>query len=74
MWSDLLLLPVSWQDVSGCSRTPVDGVMLDDDALAFLCSALSGEDGTFSFPSLGSGPYTLVRPALFASTACLIII
>ncbi|XP_041958584.1 LOW QUALITY PROTEIN: nodal modulator 1 [Alosa sapidissima] len=51
---------VKKEDVSGCSMAPVNGVMLDDDALAFLCSAQSGEDGAFSFPSLGSGAYILV--------------
>ncbi|XP_063064130.1 BOS complex subunit NOMO1 [Engraulis encrasicolus] len=51
----------SVQDVGGCNGNALDaGVMLDDDALAFLCSAQSGDDGTFRFPSLISGAYTLV--------------
>ncbi|KAK7913571.1 hypothetical protein WMY93_013782 [Mugilogobius chulae] len=31
-----------------------------DSSLVYLCSALSKEDGTFTFPSLASGDYTVV--------------
>lgn len=49
------------QDISGCNTAPVDGAESGDDSLVYLCSALSREDGIFSFPSLASGDYTVVR-------------
>ncbi|KAL7891014.1 hypothetical protein AOLI_G00004900 [Acnodon oligacanthus] len=48
------------EDISGCSRAPVDGPVSDDLSLVYLCSAQSREDGTFSFPCLPSGEYTVV--------------
>lgn len=41
--------------------TPVDGADAGDDSLVYLCSVQSREDGTFTFPSLASGAYTVVR-------------
>lgn len=49
------------QDISGCSSAPVDGAVSDDSSLWYLCSVQSREDGTFSFPCLPSGEYTVVR-------------
>uniref|UniRef100_A0A4W4F4M3 Prealbumin-like fold domain-containing protein n=1 Tax=Electrophorus electricus TaxID=8005 RepID=A0A4W4F4M3_ELEEL len=48
------------EDVSGCSTAPVDGAMAGDSMLTYLCSVQSRQDGTFSFPSLPSGQYTVV--------------
>lgn len=56
----LVLLPC-FQDVVGCNSSPVEGAESGDDSLAYLCSALSGDDGAFVFPSLASGDYTVVR-------------
>lgn len=50
-----------FQDVVGCNTTPVEGAESGDDSLVYLCSALSGDDGAFVFPSLASGEYTVVR-------------
>lgn len=57
VWCDVFFL-----QTSGCSSTPVDGAgaMSEDSSLVFLCSAQSREDGTFSFPCLPSGEYTVV--------------
>ncbi|KAM8842505.1 BOS complex subunit NOMO1 [Synchiropus picturatus] len=46
--------------VSGCNTSPVEGADPGDSSLHYLCSSLSGEDGTFLFPSLASGEYTVV--------------
>uniref|UniRef100_A0A673CEK0 Nodal modulator n=1 Tax=Sphaeramia orbicularis TaxID=375764 RepID=A0A673CEK0_9TELE len=51
---------VKKEDISGCNTSPVEGADSGDSALVYLCSALSREDGTFSFPSLASGEYTVV--------------
>nr|XP_046260823.1 nodal modulator 1 [Scatophagus argus] len=51
---------VKREDVSGCNTSPVEGADSGDSSLAYLCSALSREDGTFVFPSLASGEYTVV--------------
>lgn len=48
------------QDVSGCNASPVEGADLGDSSLSYICSALSQDDGTFAFPSLASGKYTVV--------------
>lgn len=56
----LALLPC-FQDVVGCNSSPVEGAESGDDSLVYLCSALSGDDGAFVFPSLASGDYTVVR-------------
>ncbi|XP_076872142.1 BOS complex subunit NOMO1 [Brachyhypopomus gauderio] len=48
------------EDISGCSVAPVDGVVVRDSALAYLCSVQSRQDGTFCFPCLPSGHYTVV--------------
>ncbi|XP_062854165.1 BOS complex subunit NOMO1 [Trichomycterus rosablanca] len=48
------------EEISGCSTAPIDGAMLGDSSLVYLCSAQSREDGIFSFPSLPSGKYTVV--------------
>uniref|UniRef100_A0A8C8JIX6 Prealbumin-like fold domain-containing protein n=1 Tax=Oncorhynchus tshawytscha TaxID=74940 RepID=A0A8C8JIX6_ONCTS len=48
------------EDISGCDTAPVDGAESGDDSLVYLCSALSREDGIFSFPSLASGDYTVI--------------
>ncbi|KAF4080021.1 hypothetical protein AMELA_G00165660 [Ameiurus melas] len=47
-------------EISGCSSTPVDGALSDDSSFVYVCSARSREDGTFSFPCLPSGEYTVV--------------
>lgn len=39
----------------------MEGAESGDDSLVYLCSALSGDDGAFVFPSLPSGDYTVVR-------------
>lgn len=49
-----------FQDISGCNTSPVEGADSGDSSLLYLCNALSREDGTFSFPSLASGEYTVV--------------
>ncbi|KAM7393772.1 hypothetical protein PAMP_020621 [Pampus punctatissimus] len=51
---------VKREDVSGCNMSPVEGADSGDSSLVYLCSALSREDGTFLFPSLASGEYTVV--------------
>nr|XP_033479681.1 nodal modulator 1 [Epinephelus lanceolatus] len=51
---------VKKEDVSGCNTSPVEGADSGDSSLVYLCSALSREDGTFVFPSLASGEYTVV--------------
>ncbi|XP_022061229.2 nodal modulator 1 [Acanthochromis polyacanthus] len=51
---------VKREDISGCNTSPVEGADSGDSSLVYLCSALSREDGTFSFPSLASGEYTVV--------------
>uniref|UniRef100_A0A3P8TWT2 NODAL modulator 1 n=1 Tax=Amphiprion percula TaxID=161767 RepID=A0A3P8TWT2_AMPPE len=51
---------VKREDISGCNPSPVEGADSGDSSLVYLCSALSREDGTFSFPSLASGEYTVV--------------
>lgn len=48
------------QDVGGCNMSPVEGADSGDGSLAYICSALSREDGTFTFSSLASGEYTVV--------------
>jgi len=48
------------QDIGGCNTSPVEGADPGDNALVYMCSALSREDGTFVFPSLASGEYTVV--------------
>lgn len=53
--------PFDFQDVSSCNTAPVEGAESGDVSLVYLCSAQSREDGTFSFPSLASGDYTVVR-------------
>lgn len=50
-----------FQDVSGCNTSPVEGADSGDGSLVYICSALSRDDGTFVFPSLASGEYTVVR-------------
>lgn len=40
--------------------SPVEGADSGDSSLIYMCSALSREDGTFVFPSLASGEYTVV--------------
>lgn len=49
-----------FQDISGCNTSPVEGADSGDSTLAYLCSALSRDDGVFVFPSLASGEYTVV--------------
>lgn len=49
-----------FQDVSGCNTSPVEGADVGDGSLVYICSALSRDDGTFVFPSLASGDYTVV--------------
>ncbi|XP_017337862.1 nodal modulator 1 [Ictalurus punctatus] len=56
----LLYSATVMQEISGCSSTPVDGALSDDPSFVYLCSAQSREDGTFSFPCLPSGEYTVV--------------
>ncbi|XP_037620100.1 LOW QUALITY PROTEIN: nodal modulator 1 [Sebastes umbrosus] len=51
---------VKKEDVGGCNTTPVEGADPGDSSLVYLCSALSREDGTFVFPTLASGEYTVV--------------
>ncbi|XP_062304047.1 BOS complex subunit NOMO1 [Osmerus eperlanus] len=51
---------VKKEDISSCSTTPVEGAESGDDSLVYLCSALSQDDGTFTFPSLASGEYSVV--------------
>ncbi|CAN9509958.1 unnamed protein product [Ophioblennius macclurei] len=51
---------VKREDISGCNTSPVEGADSGDSSLAYLCSALSREDGGFVFPSLASGEYTVV--------------
>ncbi|KAI7807708.1 BOS complex subunit NOMO1 [Triplophysa rosa] len=51
---------VTQEAINGCSVAPVDGTLAGNPSLMYLCSAQSGEDGTFSFPCLPSGEYTVV--------------
>ncbi|XDV36118.1 hypothetical protein PO909_005962 [Leuciscus waleckii] len=51
---------VTQEDINGCSVAPVDGALIGDPSLVYLCSSQSREDGTFSFPCLPSGEYTVV--------------
>uniref|UniRef100_A0A8C5HDQ8 Nodal modulator 1-like n=1 Tax=Gouania willdenowi TaxID=441366 RepID=A0A8C5HDQ8_GOUWI len=51
---------VNRENVSGCNSSPVEGADPGDDSLTYLCSALSKDDGSFVFPSLASGEYTVV--------------
>ncbi|XP_078097035.1 BOS complex subunit NOMO1 isoform X2 [Mustelus asterias] len=51
---------VAKQDISGCNLSPVEGFQTADETSSFLCSVLSGEDGSFVFQSLPSGEYTVV--------------
>ncbi|XP_036954741.1 LOW QUALITY PROTEIN: nodal modulator 1 [Acanthopagrus latus] len=51
---------VKREDVGGCNMSPVEGADSGDSSLIYMCSALSREDGTFVFPSLASGEYTVV--------------
>ncbi|XP_077172101.1 nodal modulator 1 [Paroedura picta] len=48
------------EDILGCNPSPVDGFPLREDSLAYLCSVISKEDGSFTFLSLPSGKYTVV--------------
>ncbi|XP_047221175.1 nodal modulator 1 [Girardinichthys multiradiatus] len=51
---------VTREDISGCNTSPVDGADHEDSSLVYLCSTQSRNDGTFTFPSLASGEYTVV--------------
>ncbi|XP_019905336.2 nodal modulator 1 [Esox lucius] len=51
---------VKKEDIMGCNTAPVEGADSGDGSLVYLCSALSRDDGTFNFPSLASGEYTVV--------------
>ncbi|MBN3280176.1 NOMO1 protein, partial [Polyodon spathula] len=51
---------VKKEDISGCSLASVEGYDSEGDSLAYLCSVLSREDGTFTFSTLPSGEYTVV--------------
>ncbi|XP_057699826.1 BOS complex subunit NOMO1 [Corythoichthys intestinalis] len=51
---------VKRENVKGCNFSPVEGADSGDSSLIYLCNALSREDGTFTFPSLSSGEYTVV--------------
>ncbi|KAM9314632.1 BOS complex subunit NOMO1 [Pholidichthys leucotaenia] len=51
---------VKKEDISGCNTSPVEGADSGDSSLVYLCSTLSRDDGTFTFPSLASGEYTVV--------------
>ncbi|XP_007891916.2 nodal modulator 1 [Callorhinchus milii] len=51
---------VTKQDISGCNLSPVEGFQTSDETTTFLCSVVSGEDGSFTFSSLPSGEYTVV--------------
>lgn len=53
-------LLLAFQDISGCNASPVEGADPGDSSLVYICSSLSREDGTFVFPSLASGEYTVV--------------
>lgn len=51
--------------MSGCNTSPVEGADSGDSSLSYICSALSQDDGTFAFPSLASGEYTVVSGPYF---------
>ncbi|KAG7491883.1 hypothetical protein MATL_G00008710 [Megalops atlanticus] len=51
---------VTKEDITGCNMAPVEGALSGEESLSYLCSVLSREDGTFTFPSLASGEYTVV--------------
>ncbi|XP_023189394.1 LOW QUALITY PROTEIN: nodal modulator 1-like [Xiphophorus maculatus] len=48
------------EDISGCNMSPVEGADSEDSSLVYMCSTQSKNDGTFTFPSLASGEYTVV--------------
>ncbi|KAM3826892.1 BOS complex subunit NOMO3-like [Vipera latastei] len=51
---------VAKEDIMGCNSSPVDGFPGREDSLAYLCSVISKEDGTFTFQSLPSGKYAVI--------------
>lgn len=51
---------VTKKDITGCNLSLVEGFQATDEAKSFLCSVVSGEDGSFIFSSLPSGEYTVV--------------
>ncbi|XP_066546008.1 BOS complex subunit NOMO1 [Amia ocellicauda] len=51
---------VKKEDISGCNLALVEGAPSAGETLSYLCSALSRDDGTFTFPCLASGDYTVV--------------
>ncbi|KAJ8246016.1 hypothetical protein GJAV_G00262750 [Gymnothorax javanicus] len=51
---------VKQEDITGCNTAPVEGSQSVGESLSYLCSVLSREDGTFVFPSLASGAYTVI--------------
>ncbi|MEQ2178100.1 hypothetical protein GOODEAATRI_010439, partial [Goodea atripinnis] len=56
---EVTFLLYSATDISGCNTSPVDGADHEDSSLVYLCSTQSRNDGTFTFPSLASGEYTV---------------
>ncbi|XP_078724820.1 BOS complex subunit NOMO1-like [Lampetra fluviatilis] len=56
----LLFSSVAQQDVAGCSFGPVKGFSAASTLPAFVCSTTSTHAGTFMFPSLPCGSYSLV--------------
>ena len=55
------------QVISGCSEVPEDVAQKLAKRVnqPKVCSAISGKDGVFVFPSVPSGDYTLVKSVLF---------
>ncbi|XP_015215763.2 BOS complex subunit NOMO1 [Lepisosteus oculatus] len=51
---------VKKEDISGCSLSAVEGAPSGGESLSYLCSVLSRDDGTFVFPCLASGDYTVI--------------
>ncbi|XP_032896163.1 nodal modulator 1-like [Amblyraja radiata] len=51
---------VTKKDITGCNLSLVEGFQATDEAKSFLCSVVSGEDGSFIFSSLPSGEYTVI--------------
>ncbi|XP_030066871.1 nodal modulator 1 [Microcaecilia unicolor] len=51
---------VKAEDILGCNSSPVEGFQAKDESLTYLCSIVSGEDGSFTFVSLPSGEYTVI--------------
>ncbi|XP_051568464.1 nodal modulator 1-like [Myxocyprinus asiaticus] len=51
---------ITQADINGCSIVPVDGALSGEPSLVYLCSVQSRNDGTFSFPCLPSGEYTVI--------------